>query len=115
MAGPFNMLPPHGDSRGRKVRKRSTPSGSATSHYCKRFLFALIVLLWITTACAPNPNIQIGITDLPTVQTWDGVPSNDFRQEWFQTLQHALGSIAQDGWTLLQTASDLDLGARMTF
>lgn len=48
---------------------------------------------------------------LPGVTRWDGIPYHDFRRIWFVALTVALGSIAQDGWTLLQTARNLDQGS----
>jgi hypothetical protein len=48
---------------------------------------------------------------LPGVIRWDGIPYHDFRRIWFVALTVALGSIAQDGWTLLQTARNLDQGS----
>ena len=62
---------------------------------------------------APNPNIQEGVTDLPQVNIWDGIDLlyHEFREEWYQTIKNALGSVAQDGWTLLQTALNTDLGS----
>ena len=109
MRNPYNMLPTAGRIRGSKGQRRMSPI-AGVAYRCKIGLFALVALLWITVAVAPNPNMQFSVTDLPGVQTWDGVPHNDFRDEWFQTLQHSLGSLQQDGYTLLQTASDIDLG-----
>ena len=74
-------------------------------------MLRIVLLLSVFVAVpAPNPNIQEGVTDLPSVKIWDGIPYHEFRQEWYQTLKSALGSIAQDGWTLLQTANDQDIG-----
>ena len=57
-----------------------------------------------------NPNLQTGYTILPGMEIWNGVPYHDFRRVWFATLIVALGSIFQEGWTLIQVARDEDLG-----
>ena len=49
---------------------------------------------------------------LPGVTRWDGIPYHDFRRVWWIALCAALGNINQEGWTLLQTARDQDLGGR---
>ena len=82
-------------------------------HFRPQFsLRSLLLLIIFTYATAPNPNIQEGVTDLPQVKIWDGLPYHEFRAEWYQTLKNALGSVAQDGWTLLQTALNLDIDSR---
>ena len=48
---------------------------------------------------------------LPNLDKWDGTPRHDFRLTWFAALMTALGGIAMDGYTLLQTARGLDQGA----
>jgi hypothetical protein len=59
---------------------------------------------------APNPNQQKDWNMLPGMEKWDGTPFHDFRRMWFAALIVSLGAIAQDGWTLLQTARDQDAG-----
>ena len=40
---------------------------AGVAYRCKIGLFALVALLWITVAVAPNPNMQFSVTDLPGV------------------------------------------------
>ena len=58
-----------------------------------------------------NPNMQKDYDKLEGVSKWDGIPFNDFTRVWVRTLRVALGSIAQDGWTLVQTAWCPDLNS----
>lgn len=48
---------------------------------------------------------------LPGVSKWNGIPFHTFRTIWWIGLTVALGSITQDGWTLLQTANNQDQGS----
>ena len=48
---------------------------------------------------------------LPGVTRWDSIPFHDFRRVWWVALCAALGNISQEGWSLLQTARNQDLGA----
>ena len=64
----------------------------------------------IQLADSVNPNLQKDYTVLPGMKIWNGVPYHDFRRVWFATLIVALGSIFQEGWTLIQVARDQDLG-----
>ena len=73
-------------------------------------VFLLLAVYTLPCEAMPNPNIQEGWTELPNAQTWDGIPYHDFRVDWYQTIKNSLGSIAQDGWTLLQCALDQDVG-----
>ena len=57
-----------------------------------------------------DPAISTDEYLLPGVTRWDGIPYNEFRLVWWIALCAALGNIAQDGWTLLQTARDQDVG-----
>ena len=41
---------------------------------------------------------------------WDGIPSPYFMESFYQPLQNALGSVAENGHTLLVTAFDNDAG-----
>ena len=41
---------------------------------------------------------------------WDGIPSPYFMESFYQPLQNALGSVADNGHTLLTTAFDNDAG-----
>ena len=42
----------------------------------------VLFLALIIGVPAPNPNIQEGVTDLPSVKIWDGIPYYEFRQEY---------------------------------
>lgn len=68
-------------------------------------------LMFIPCIVAPNPNQQKDYDVLPGMKRWNGIPFHDFALTWWIALGVALGSIAQDGWTLLQTAQGQDAGA----
>jgi hypothetical protein len=54
------------------------------------------------------PNMQRDWDFLPGMKKWDGIPFHDFLRVWWVALCVALGSISQDGVTLLQTADGTD-------
>ena len=56
------------------------------------------------------PNIQKDWDFLPGVKRWNGHPYHDFLRIWFLALCVALGSIVQDGNTLLSCAEGNDEG-----
>ena len=58
-----------------------------------------------------TPKINLHDYFLPGVSRWDGMPYYDFRRVWWLALCAALGNISQDGWSLLQTARNQDLGS----
>lgn len=77
--------------------------------------FELIIILTILmghtyAAGKDHPNQTLNENFLPGVLRWDGEPFHTFRSIWYVALTVALGTIAQDGWTLLQTARDQDQG-----
>ena len=75
-------------------------------------LFILLSFLDTTHAAPSNQvNQQQDWDKLSGMRAWDGIPYNDFRRDWFNRLLVSLGSIVQDGWTLLQTARNQDLGS----
>ena len=57
-----------------------------------------------------TPAVNTAEYILPGVTRWDGIPFHDFRLVWWLALCAALGNISQDGWSLLQTARDQDIG-----
>ena len=63
-----------------------------------------------TVAQAADPNQRSDYDVLPGMKRWDGQPSHDFTLVWFAALGTALGAIAQDGYTLYQTAKGQDAG-----
>ena len=69
------------------------------------------ILSYIPLVVAPNPNQVKDYDVLPGMRRWNGIPFHEFATTWWIALGVALGSIAQDGWTLLQTAQGVDLGA----
>ena len=73
-----------------------------------------VMVMMVTPIIAPlrdtAPNRDDNYHFLTGVTEWNGVPRRDFRHLWFASLIVALGAIFQDGWTLLQTARDEDLG-----
>ena len=58
-----------------------------------------------------TPKLNLHDYFLPGVSRWDGMPFHDFRRVWWLALCAALGNISQDGWSLLQTARNQDLGS----
>ena len=82
-----------------------------------RFMFKLIVFIRCITLLPlsqavgmQDPRVNTNEYTLHGVTRWDGVPFHDFRLVWWLALCAALGNIAQDGWSLLQTARDQDQG-----
>ena len=77
-------------------------------------LFWVLLSVMVTPITAPlrdtAPNRDDNYHFLTGVTEWNGIPRRDFRHLWFASLIVALGAIFQDGWTLLQTARDEDLG-----
>merc|ERR1711995_252268 len=70
----------------------------------------MLVLSFVPLVVAPNPNQQKDYDVLPGMEKWNGIPFHDFALTWWIALGVALGSIAQDGWTLMQTAQGVDQG-----
>ena len=58
-----------------------------------------------------HPNLFSQEFALPGMSRWDGIPFTDFRRIWWVALCAALGNVAQDSYTLLQTARNQDLGS----
>ena len=96
-------------------------------HYIKMFMYLILI---ITTVAAPPtrsssgggssssnpstsalyPHIHKDWDFLPGVRRWDGIPRYDFLLVWFMALGVALGSVMQDGNSLLQCAKGEDEG-----
>ena len=70
----------------------------------------MIMLFLAYPILAVNPNMQSEYTALPGVEVWNGIPHHDFRRLWYASLIVALGTVFQEGWTLLQCARGNDLG-----
>ena len=73
--------------------------------------WSIMIFSMFTCVHAPNPNQVRDYDVLPGMRRWNGIPFNEFSSTWWIALCTALGSIAQDGWTLLQTATGGDAGA----
>ena len=58
-----------------------------------------------------TPKIHFQEYFLPGVTRWDAIPYHDFRRVWWVALCAALGNVNQEGWSLLQTARNQDLGS----
>ena len=92
-------------------------SGSLSQRLDKVLIMQACVLIY--SMCLPmaeavgreTPKLTMHKYFLPGVNTWDSFPFHDFRLVWFTALCAALGNINQEGWTLLQTARDQDIGA----
>ena len=89
---------------------------------CMRVIFSKLMIKGTVLICIissipkilavgrDTPAINTAEYLLPGVTRWDGIPFHDFRLIWWVALGAALGNIAQDGWSLLQTARDQDQG-----
>ena len=77
---------------------------------CTTILIGIILLTIIPGVSAPDPNTRNDYDYLAGVPVWDGLPRHDFLRVWFVALGVALGSVVQDGYTLLQTAEENDAG-----
>ena len=75
------------------------------------WMFMLAIFGNMPCASAVDSVEQKGFNVLPHLDKWDGTPRHDFRLTWFAALMTALGGIAMDGYTLLQTARGQDQGA----
>ena len=74
-------------------------------------IIMFLLFFCVTGAMAVDPQLQKNQWNvLSGVTVWNGKPQYEFRINWFLLLCGALGAIVQDGWTLLQTARDEDLG-----
>ena len=74
-------------------------------------IIMFLLVFCVTGAMAVDPQAQKNQWNvLSGVTVWNGKPQYEFRINWFLLLCGALGAIVQDGWTLLQTARDEDLG-----
>ena len=83
----------------------------AQSHLCN-IMIIIIILHLCCNVDAVNPNLQQDYNTLPGMQMWDGNPFHEFRRTWYAALIVALGSIFQEGWTLLQAARGSALNTR---
>jgi hypothetical protein len=79
-------------------------------HMLTPILGLLCLMYCFTSVQAPDPNQRTDYDVLPGMRKWNGQPSHDFTLVWFAALGTALGAIAQDGYTLYQTAKGLDAG-----
>ena len=60
-----------------------------------------------------NPNVHKDYSTIPAMdmrRPWNGIPFNDFIEEFFTPLINGLGSIQEKGYTLYQTALRMDPG-----
>ena len=84
------------------------------SRVCKLFFIGVYVFLYLPCADATGretPKVTFQDYFLPGVTRWDAIPYHDFRRVWWVALCAALGNISQEGWSLLQTARNEDLGS----
>ena len=78
------------------------------------FMLKVAMLTYLPVALAAGsetPKVTLQEYFLPGVTRWDGIPYHDFRRVWWVALCAALGNINQEGWSLLQTARNQDLGS----
>ena len=61
-----------------------------------------------------NPNIDPHYGRIPALDQkriiWDGIPRPDFEEVFFEYLMYGLGTISENGYTLLTTAFGNDAG-----
>ena len=82
------------------------------SHQFIHFVALLILMSnLVTVNTTGSAHVERFEDILPGVKEWNGKRFYDFRIVWWPALLAALGSIAQDGWTLLQVARGQDPGA----
>ena len=64
------------------------------------------------TASTNNPNVQKDYAELPGMGKafWDGLPHTNFIEVFFDVLSNSLGSVSENGNTLLQTVLTNDAG-----
>ena len=98
------------DSVRKKHRMELGRSTMAQSCCCRHLLQLLSLISILQVVVAPNPNIQFSWTELIHVDVWSGLPYHNFQIDWYAKLTHSLGTVAQDGYTLLQTAYGVDPG-----
>ena len=98
--------------------------------YCAYYLYLLLKPRTMRLICGPalltllflgftsveatgreTPKVTLMEYFLPGVTRWNAIPYHDFRRVWWVALCAALGNINQEGYSLLQTARDQDLGA----
>ena len=73
------------------------------------FISLAIILINVTLVTSVgNPHEERFENILPGVSRWNGKPFYDFRLVWWPALVAALGSVAQEGLTLLQCARSQD-------
>ena len=79
-----------------------------------------ITVLWLallstlpTSYATGNETPKMTLQDyfLPGMTKWDAIPFHNFRRVWWIALCVALGNVSQEGWSLLQTARNQDLGS----
>ena len=77
-------------------------------------IYLLLIMSWLPVMLATGtetPKVTMQDYFLPGVTKWNGIPYHDFRRIWWIGLCAALGNVSQEGWSLLQTARDQDLGS----
>ena len=79
--------------------------------YLLVLISTLTLLPMVSAVGRETPKLTLHDYFLPGVVRWDAIPYHDFRRIWWIALCAALGTINQEGWSLLQTARDQDLGA----
>ena len=79
-----------------------------SSFIAKTNLSAIKAAIFLITICslpvvqAMPPNIQADYDIVPGMKIlWDGIPINDFLEEFMRPLDMGLGQVVQDGFSLL--------------
>ena len=84
-----------------------------------RYTYAKYLVIYFLNMVPPaksmnNPNVQKDYAELPAMgkASWDGIPMLEFTEKFFDPLCMALGSVSENGATLLSAAFGNDPGGR---
>ena len=74
-------------------------------NYLQSMLVVALFLNMVPPVDGVNPNVQKDYDDLPAMgrNIWDGIPSPMFVITFFEPLLNAIGSVSENGATLLTT------------
>ena len=103
----------HGTSTGCSVAQQHWVVRKPHPNSALVRILVLAMWIWMLTTCvvAVGENKDDKWNELPGLKgEWDGIAFHEFRWTLWFKMSNALGSVSQDGWTLLQTANDQDAG-----
>ena len=75
-----------------------TPALCASHFFTVDVKSVAIFNMVLSTAVAVNPNVQKDYAELPAMgkASWNGIPSTDFLEKFFEPLCMALGSVSEN-------------------